>query len=351
MPHSSFAPAWWIPGPHAQTLWGKFFRRTPEVPWRAERWDTPDGDFVDLHRVHAADARAPRLLLLHGLEGGLRSHYVGGIMSGAIERGWGADFLVFRSCGPELNRGRRFYHSGETGDLAHVVDRLRDEHPGAPLLLAGVSLGGNVLLKYLGERGGELPADVRAAATVSVPYDLDRGSRHISRGFSRVYERHFLRTLRRKALAKLAQYPDLCAPDRVTAARTLYEFDDVLTAPVHGFESAADYYARSSSLRFLGGIRRPTLLLNAVDDPFLPADVLDEVRDVARENPVLHPEFVPRGGHVGFVGGRVPWRPDYWAEQRVVRFLADALDAGVTAITTAVTRPPNTAPARPAAAI
>jgi len=352
MPHPSFTPAWWIPGPHAQTLWGKFFRRLPTVPWRVERWDTPDGDFVDLHRVHAADPRAPRLLLLHGLEGGPRSHYVGGIMHQAIERGWGADFLVFRSCGPELNRGRRFYHSGETGDLAFVVDRLREEHPGAPLLLSGVSLGGNVLLKYLGERGAELPPEVRAAAAVSVPYDLDRGSRHIGRGFSRIYERHFLRTLRRKALAKLAQHPGLFAPDRVTAARSLYEFDDVLTAPVHGFESAADYYARSSSLRFLGGIRRPTLLLSAVDDPFLPATVLDEVREVARDNPALHLQFVPHGGHVGFVGGRVPWRPDYWAERRVVRFLADALDAGVASGAVAVARPgAHAASSRPAAAI
>ncbi|HEY0971359.1 MAG TPA: hydrolase [Gemmatimonadales bacterium] len=339
MPHPPFTPAWWIPGPHAQTLWGKFFRRMPRMPWSVERWDTPDGDFVDLHRVHAADPRAPRLLLLHGLEGGPRSHYVGGIMSEAIERGWGADFLVFRSCGPELNLAPRFYHSGETGDLAFVIDRLLAEHPDSPLVLAGVSLGGNVLLKYLGERGDDLPSAVRAAATVSVPYDLDRGCRHISQGFSRVYERHFLRTLRRKAIAKLAQHPRILDAGRMAAARTLYEFDDVVTAPVHGFESAADYYARSSSLRFLHGIGRPTLLLSAVDDPFLPAPVLDEVREVARDNRALHLEFVPRGGHVGFVGGRLPWRPDYWAERRVVRFLADALDAGAAAAPVAAHAP------------
>jgi predicted alpha/beta-fold hydrolase len=319
-----------VPGAHGQTLWGKFFRRAPALPWRSERWDTPDGDFVDLHHVEAPQARAPhagapRLLMLHGLEGGPRSHYVGGMAAAARARGWGATLLVFRSCGPELNRGRRFYHSGETGDLAFVIERLAAEAPGAPLVLAGVSLGGNVLLKYLGERGDALPAHVRGAATISVPYDLDRGCRHIARGFSRVYERHFLRTLRRKAIAKLAQFPDLVEAERVAAARTLYDFDDVVTAPVHGFDNAADYYARSSALGFLSRIRRPTLLLSAVDDPFLPTAVLDEVREVARDNPALRLAFVPHGGHVGFVGGRVPWRPDYWAERRVVAFLAETL--------------------------
>jgi predicted alpha/beta-fold hydrolase len=261
---------------------------------------------------------------------------VGGMAAAARARGWGATLLVFRSCGPELNRGRRFYHSGETGDLAFVLDRLSAEAPGAPVLLAGVSLGDNVLLKYLGEQGSALPSWVRGAATISVPYDLDRGCRHISQGFSRVYERHFLRSLRRKALAKLTQFPDLVEADRVAAARTLYDFDDVVTAPVHGFASAADYYARSSALGFLAGIRRPTLLLSAVDDPFLPAAVLDEVRRVARDNPALHLAFVEHGGHVGFVGGRVPWRPDYWAERRVVAFLAGTLAGAAAHVDAAV---------------
>jgi uncharacterized protein len=323
-PMDRYVPAWWVPGGHLQTLWGKLVRRPPQAPLRTERWDTADGDFLELHRLDAPSGR-PRLVLLHGLEGGPRSHYVRGLLEQARHRGWGADVLAFRSCGPELNRARRFYHSGETGDLAFVVDRLAAEHPGAPLLLAGVSLGGNVLLKYLGERDDGLTDAVRAAAAISVPYDLGRGSRHISRGFSRVYERHFLRSLRRKAEAKLVLYPDLCSPDRLAAARTLLDFDDAFTAPVHGFASADDYYDRSSSLRFLHGVRRPTLLLSAADDPFLPAEVLDEVREVARGNAALHVEFVERGGHVGFVGGRLPWRPVYWAERRVAAFLAAAL--------------------------
>jgi predicted alpha/beta-fold hydrolase len=316
----SFRPAWWLRGAHAQTLWGKFARRT-HVPTRLERWATPDDDFVELHRLDAAPG-APRLVILHGLEGSVRSHYVGGLLDQARRRGWGADLLVFRSCGTEPNRARRFYHSGETEDLAFVLDRVHQEHPESALLLAGVSLGGNVLLKLLGEGDDRLPPTVRAAATVSVPYDLGRGARHIGRGFSRVYERHFLRSLRRKALEKLERYPDLVERERLAAARTLWDFDDVVTAPVHGFASADDYYGRSSSLRVLRGIRRPTLLLSAVDDPFLPAAVLDEVRREAAGNPALELEFVAHGGHVGFVAGAVPWRPVYWAERRVAEHLA-----------------------------
>jgi len=190
-----------------------------------------------------------------------------------------------------------------------------------------VSLGGNVLLKYLGERGERVPAAVRGAVAISVPYDLARGSRHISRGFSRVYEGNFLRSLRRKVEQKRARFPDIVDPERVRRARTLYDFDDVVTAPVHGFRDAEDYYSRSSALRFLHGVRVPTLLLSAADDPFLPRAVLDEVRAVARDNPALHVEFTPRGGHVGFVGGRVPWRPEFYAERRTLAFLTGLLGA------------------------
>jgi predicted alpha/beta-fold hydrolase len=323
-----FRPAWWVPGPHAQTLWGKLFRRVPLAPTRLERWDTPDGDFVDLVRLDpeagAGDAATrPRLLLLHGLEGGRRSHYAQGLFLEARRRGWGMDLMLHRTCGDEPNRLRRFYHSGETSDVAFVVDRVCAERPGAPLGLCGVSLGGNVLLKYLGERGAGVPAQVAGAVAVSVPYDLARGSRHIGRGgFSRVYEASFLRSLRRKVEHKLARYPDLVERERLARLRTLWDFDDVVTAPVHGFRDAADYYARSSALGFLAGVRTPTLLLSAVDDPFLPAAVLDDVRAATAGNPALELEFVARGGHVGFVGGRVPWRPDYYAERRTFEFLA-----------------------------
>jgi hypothetical protein len=289
-----------------------------------ERWPTVDDDFLDLHRIDAPRG-APRLLILHGLEGTVRSHYAVGLMDEARQRGWAADLLIFRSCGDEPNRALRSYHSGDTTDLDAVVRRVIEEEPERPLLLAGVSLGGNVLLKWLGERGSRAPEQLKGAAAVSVPFDLARGSRRLDRGFSRVYQAHFLRTLRRKALHKSARFPDVLPADDVRRARTLYEFDDLVTAPVHGFRDADDYYTKSSSIRWLARIRTDTLLLSARDDPFLPPEVLDEVRVIARDNPFLHLEFVERGGHVGFIAGRLPWRPVYYAERRVGEFLATRL--------------------------
>lgn len=320
-----------MPGRHAQTLWGKLFRRTPvdrtEGDTRHLRWETPDGDFVDVVRLEASgawtgDPAAPRLLLLHGLEGGLRSHYVHGMFGEARRRGWAMDLMLHRTCGPELNRTRRLYHSGETSDAAFVLDRLAAEFPDAPLAACGVSLGGNVLLKYLGERAGRTPATLRAAVAVSVPFDLERGSRHIAHGFSRVYERHFLQSLVRKVEAKLVHFPDLVERERMGALRTLWDFDDVVTGPVHGFAGATDYYTRSSSIHFLDRIIVPTLLLSAVDDPFLPPVVLDEVRARAAGNPALRLEFHARGGHVGFVSGVVPGRAEWYAERRTMEFAA-----------------------------
>jgi predicted alpha/beta-fold hydrolase len=326
----TYTPAWWVPGAHLQTLWGKLVRRPPRVETRAERWVTPDADVLELRRLDAprgAPPDVPRLLILHGLEGSIRSHYILGLLDQARRRGWAADVLIFRGCNGELPRARRFYHSGETTDLDFVVQRLVREHGDQPLVLAGVSLGGNVLLKWLGERGSELPAQVRAAAGVSVPFDLARGSRQIERGFSRIYTLHFLRTLRRKAFAKLREEPGLFAEGPLHAARTLTDFDDAVTAPVHGFDGASDYYARSSSRHFLGEIRRRTLLLSSFDDPFLPREVLDDVAFVALANPLLDVEFHPHGGHVGFVSGRVPWRTKYYAECRVLDYLAERLEA------------------------
>jgi predicted alpha/beta-fold hydrolase len=327
MPERTYHPAWWIPGPHLRTLWGKLFRRPTPVATRGERWETPDGDFVDLQRLDPPSPDRPRLLLLHGLEGSPRSHYVGGLFAEARRREWGMDLLVFRSCGTEPNRARRFYHSGETTDLAFVLDRLLATHRDAPILLAGVSLGGNVLLKFLGEQGAALTDRVRGAATISVPYDLGRGSRHISRGFSRVYERHFLRSLRRKAIAKLEHYPDLVDRDTLGSVRSLYDFDDILTAPVHGFANADDYYTRSSAIAWVDRITLPTLLLSAADDPFLPREVLDEVRAIGRHTRALTIEFVEHGGHVGFVSGHLPWRPHYYAEWRACDFLSRCLSS------------------------
>ncbi len=319
-----YSPAWWIPGVggHLRTLWGKLFRRQQPAPTTVERWDTPDGDFLEVHRLRAPLGR-PRVLLLHGLEGTIRSHYAQGLLNEAARRGWGADLLIFRSCGTEPNRTRRFYHSGETTDAALALEKIAAEFPTSPMAVAGVSLGGNVLLKLLGERGNDLPAQLRAAAAISVPFDLARSSRRINSGFSRFYQRFFLDSLRRKAQEKATRFPDLAPQENISAIRTLEDFDNLITGPLHGFRDAQDYYQRSSSLQYLKDIRLNTLLLSAVDDPMLPPEVLDEVREIARYNPALHLEFVNQGGHAGFITGFWPWRPFYYAEYRVGEFFAE----------------------------
>lgn len=328
-----YHPAWWVPGAHAQTLWGKLFRKRRAIPVRIERWETPDDDFIDVHRLAApagASSDVPHVILLHGLEGTERSHYAQGLLGEMYDRGWSADLVIWRSCSTEPNRARRFYHSGETSDLQFVLERVRSEFPAAPIAMAGVSLGGNVLLKYLGETGNDVPSAVVAAAAVSVPFDLARSSANINRGFSRIYQRYFLDSLKRKAIEKHGRYPDLTTPERVARINTMIDFDDTLTAPIHGFASAADYYARSSSIGFLKDIRVDTLLLSAVDDPFLPADVLDAVRAIAAHSPHLSIDFPPRGGHAGFVSGRNPFRPVYYLERRVGEFLASRFSERVS---------------------
>jgi predicted alpha/beta-fold hydrolase len=318
---SKFKPARWLPGPHLPTIWGKMARHRPPVHDRLERIATPDADHVTLVRMGTVTPDVPHLLILHGLEANTGAKYAHGMLHEARKLGWSGDMLMFRSCDGEVNSARRFYHSGETGDLDLVVRRLIAEHRGLHLVVCGVSLGGNVLLKWLGERKKDVPTQVRRAAAVSVPYDLEAGARFMERGFARVYTRHFLGTLVAKTIRKLERYPDLCDLDALRAARTFFEFDDVLTGPVHGFAGAHDYYQRSSSIRFLPDVSVPTLLLSAWDDPFLPRSVLAAVRTIAMLNPQLFVEFSPSGGHVGWVAG-LPWSQRYFMESRVVEWLA-----------------------------
>lgn len=322
--HPSFHPAWWLPGAHLPTIWGKMARRIDAAYERVECWPTPDGDTISVARVDAREAGAPTLAVFHGLEGSIRSTYAQGLIQQATQLGWGAALLIFRSCDGRVPAVPRMYHSGETSDADLLIRRLIAERPGAPLVCAGVSLGANVLLKWLGEQGASVPAEVKAAAAVSTPFDLTAGARNLERGFARVYARHFLKSLKRKAMAAIARHPDMpVIPARVAAARTIWEFDDAFTAPVHGFADADDYYRRSSSIHFLSGVAVPTLLLSAEDDPFLPRSVLDKVREVAASNPVLDIDFTPHGGHVGWIAGQ-PWFPRYEMEQRVADWLADS---------------------------
>jgi uncharacterized protein len=316
---SPFQPAWWLPGPHAQTLGARLLRsRAGERALRRERWELDDGDFLDLDFVDD-QAAGPLVVVLHGLEGSTRSGYALELYRALRRVGLAAVGVNFRSCSGELNRLPRLYHSGETGDLGLVLRRLTERFPGRALGAAGFSLGGNVLLKYLGETRDAL---VRAAAAISVPFDLAAGAGRLERGFSRVYRRYLVGKLKRKTLAKGALLRERIALDRVRRARTFVEFDDAATAPLHGFADAREYYARSSSGRYLAGVVVPTLVIHAADDPFLPAAAIP--RAAVRANAALSAEFPARGGHVGFVAGP-PWAPVFWAEQRAAAFLAERL--------------------------
>lgn len=319
VPTEPFCPVPGLDSPHAQTVLGLLLRAAPG-PWLArERWETPDGDFVDVDWLEA-DPAAPHLLVLHGLEGSARSGYVSVTLQHARARGWGALALNFRSCGGEPNRLLRSYHSGDTRDAAFALERLRERTSG-PLLAVGFSLGGNVLVKLLAEAGERCL--LHAAAAVSVPYDLARcaESLDVTGGWNQLYRRWFLLTLKAKARQKARDFPGRLDVERILAARGIRDFDDAVTAPINGFEGVADYYRRASSGPMVGHVRRPTLFLTAADDPLVPGGCIPE--DATR-NPFLSLLVTDKGGHVGFVGGSL-WRPRFWAEQEAIEFLARQL--------------------------
>lgn len=317
---STFRPAWWLPGAHLPTIWGKKARRQAQVHERVERWTTPDGDHLSIARAGSIASGRPHVLLLHGLEGTISSNYAQGLLAKARSLGWSADLMLFRSCDGEINSARRLYHSGETADLDFVVRTLVGQHPDVSLRLIGVSLGGNVLLKWLGEQGESLVSNVVRAAAVSAPFDLAAGSRYLECTLGQKYVDHFMVTLKAKTRAKRARYPDLCDWAKMDSARTFWEFDDSVTGPIHGFADALDYYTKSSSVSYLNHIRRQTLLFNAEDDPFLPSHILNRVRKLSIDNDFLRLEFTKHGGHVGWIEGS-PWAPRYYMEEKVITWL------------------------------
>lgn len=318
-----FRPPAWLRGRHGQTVWSPLFRPRPKLAFELERLATPDDDFVRLHHLRG-QAERPRLVVLHGLEGSVRSNYVGGLASKARALGWAVTAMEFRSCGGELNRARRLYHLGETGDLDHVVAELARREPARPIVLAGVSLGANVIAKWLGEQGERIPTQVAGAACISAPFDLTISGPVLDRVAAGLYTRRFLRTLVPKALEKERQYPGSIDRERVAKARTFVEFDTWATARFHGFRDAWDYWERCSSGPFLPAVRRPVVLISAADDPFNPGETLP--RGISRTNPWIVESFTERGGHVGFVEG-VPWRTQHWAEDRAMRFLSAVVDS------------------------
>lgn len=310
-----FVPPWWLRAGHMQTLWGARKRRHSRAPTRM-RVQTPDQDFLELH-LRAGDPDQPALLLLHGLEGSVASPYIAGLSNIFDEAGWSVYVMEFRSCSEEMNKARRLYHSGETTDLDFVVDFLIEQAPERPLYIAGTSLGGNVTAKWLGERSETLPAQVKAAAIISAPFNLSVSGPHIDKTLGGFYVRWFLRTLIPKAIAKEKQHPGCIDIQKVKRSKTFADFDTYATAALHGFEDAFDYWEKCSSMPLLEDIRCPTLLLSAADDPFNPRSTLP-IEEAAR-SPFLHPLFPEQGGHVGFIAGP-PWRRRFWGEEQIARF-------------------------------
>ncbi len=302
----------WLPGAHLQTIW-PLARKGGTPAYRRVRWDTPDGDFIDLDWVDGP-ANAPLVVLFHGLEGSSRSHYARSLMRAVAERGWRGVVPHFRGCSGEPNRLARAYHSGDTEEIGWLLRRLRAIACRAPLFAAGVSLGGNALLKWLGERESGFEPLVERAVSVCAPLDLTVSGHALARGFNRIYTQHFLDTLKRKALAKCTQYPHMFDARRIREARTLFEFDDAYTAPAHDFADAADYWRRASSKPWLRAIHRPTLLLQAANDPFVPPAALPRRAELS---PDVRFECPADGGHVGFLGGSWPGNQD-WLTQRIL---------------------------------
>jgi len=314
VPTQPFQPAPGLSSSNVQTLAGVALRPSRCPPLVRERWETPDGDFLDVDLLDGPKD-GPWVLALHGLEGNSRSGYITAILRGAQERGWGALALNWRSCSGEPNRALRSYCSGETEDPLFVLSRLRKRVTG-PLFGVGFSLGGNALVKLMGETSADCP--LAAGCAVSVPYDLNICAQALDSdaAWSRFYRTVFLRSLRKKSLAKAQQHPGKLDAAAIRAAATITAFDDAVTARAYGFENAVDYYTRASAGQFVKAIRRPALLVTSTDDPLIPGGALPPD---AEENPWVSLAVTEKGGHVGFVGGSLA-RPRFWAEEQALAF-------------------------------
>ena len=303
----NYQAPWWLPGGNLQTIWAALRARRfqgPQPVFDRQRWVSPDQDFVDIDRVrNASPANAPLLVLFHGLEGSSGSHYAEAFADVASRRGWHCAVPHFRGCSGELNTAPRAYHSGDFEEIDWILKRFKSSHSG-PVLAVGVSLGGNALMRWAGEMGSAAAGVVQAVASVCSPLDLAASGQAIGRGFNRqVYTRMFLKTMVPKALLKLDQHPGLYNRKALLAARDLYEFDNIFTAPLHGFKNTDDYWSRASAKPYLDQIRLPALALNALNDPFIPASSLPRQADISRSVTLWQP---PQGGHVGFPSAPFP---------------------------------------------
>ncbi|MDH4109301.1 MAG: hydrolase [Gammaproteobacteria bacterium] len=322
---SEFEPARWLRNRHLQTIFPSLpWPKEPRLPLTRRALPLPDGDVtvVDwLADLPEDGTNVPLLIILHGLEGSAQSTYARGLLQAAREQGWNAAVLHFRDCGDYRNLLPRRYHAGETNDLRYFLNKLRTEGQHGPMFAAGYSLGGNVLLKYLGEETSATP--LQAAAAVCVPLNLHVSARALSEGFSRLYQKYLLKRMRKAVNRKFDRFTAAFDWDRAMGARTFAEFDDAVTAPLHGFRDKDEYYDKCSSLQFLPSIERPTLIINSKDDPFMTPDVLPGESGLA---PLVTLEVSDFGGHVGFVAGGPPWRPRYYLPRRIVEFLDTQLE-------------------------
>lgn len=313
----AYRAPWWLPGGHLQTIYPALLLRGPAPVYRREVWDTPDGDFVEVDWLDGPED-APLVVLFHGLEGCSRSAYASSLMRELQRVGWRGVVPHFRGCGGKPNRLPRAYHSGDAAEIGWMLAEVARRSGTPSLLAAGVSLGGNALLKWLAAQGEGARALVRRAASVSAPVDLRRAGDGLALGFNRVYTRHFLRSLKRKSFAKLAAFPSLYDRGLLGRARTLRQFDDLVTAPLHGFRDADDYWSRASSASELHRIRVPTLIVHGDNDPFLPGRYLPLSSQVS---PQVGLEITHGGGHAGFLTGPFPGRL-HWLPRRLVAFFS-----------------------------
>jgi predicted alpha/beta-fold hydrolase len=312
---------WWLPGGHLQTLYPYFVLKRRPPPYRRERWATPDKDFIDLDWIQARAPHAPLVALFHGLEGGSGSHYASALMHAVERHGWRGVVIHFRGCSGEPNRLPRAYHSGDTAEIAWILRRLRAFNPANRLFAVGVSLGGNALLKWLGREQAHAREIVDAAAAVSATVDLMAAGDLLGTGVNRFYGRHFLQTLKAKSLLKLERFPGLFDAKVVQQARTLREFDNVVTAPLHGFLNTDDYWTRASSKPDLRDIAVPTLIVHARNDPFLPGNYLPGTNEVSASVTL---DFPRGGGHTGFASGPFPGNLD-WLPTRLLTFFSSKI--------------------------
>ncbi len=310
---SEFKPAWWLSNPHLQTVWSSVFKSRPELKLTHQRVELSDGDFIDIAKTDFKDK--PIVVILHGMEGSLESHYAKPLIKQLDETGFGVCFMHFRGCSGELNRLPRGYSSADSDDLQTIVDAIQKDHGRIPYAIVGFSLGGSVLLKWLGEKSDG--AKTQTAIAVSVPFRLKDAAERLGQDFSRVYQKHLIKTCQQKFKQKTSHLESPLDVN-VDELNTFFDFDDKITAPLHGFKDADDYYRQCSSRQFLNKIRKPTLIIHAEDDPFMWKHTTPNEDELSS---LVHLELSETGGHVGFISGKYPWKVEYWLDNRILQWL------------------------------